>query len=299
MIHQPVLVEAIVRFLVQQRGGLFVDATLGAGGHAKAILESAGPSARVVAVDQDPDALVAAAQTLQGMTNQVIFKQRNFDHLPALLDELGILEVDGILLDLGLSSMQLAVASRGFSFQREGPLDMRMDPTQPLSAATIVNTWSEDALSDLIARFGQDGQARRIARAIVQARPLTTTTALAECIVRALPRREALRRRRDRGPRIHPATRTFQALRIAVNRELDALETVLPQGITRLRPGGRLAVLSYHSLEDRIVKQAFRRAAVAGVFQVLTPKPQRPPADEIRKNPRARSARLRVGERIR
>ncbi len=286
------MVREVVDFLVPARpsGGVYLDATVGTGGHTRALCESAGPTARVVALDQDPEVLAAAADILQELATHVIFTHGNFGQLGTLLDELGMGPLEGALFDLGVSSTQLDTARRGFSFQAEGPLDMRMNPAQALSAATVVNQWSEAELADLIARYGQERWARRIARAIVQARPIATTTALAACIVRALPRDRTWQR-------IHPATRTFQALRLVVNRELEALEAALPQVIERVRPGGRIVVLSYHSLEDRVVKQAFRQAAAAGTLTVLTRKPLRPTEAEVQANPRARSARLRAAER--
>jgi len=288
--HRPVLTGAVVHYLVRQSGGVFLDATVGTGGHARAILESAGPTARLVAVDRDPEALAAAAETLQGVSHQVLMRHGDFAQLGAILDALGIGRLDGVLFDLGVSSLQLETARRGFSFQAEGPLDMRMDPGQDLSAATIVNHWPEDQLREIIARYGQERWARRIARGIVRSRPIQGTMALAQCIVRSLPRRRSWQR-------IHPATRTFQALRIAVNRELETLEAAVPQGVGRLRLGGRIVVLAYHSLEDRIVKHAFQRARVVGELTALTRKPLRASPDEVRGNPRARSARLRAGER--
>ncbi len=289
--HQPVMAEVAVRFLVERPGGVYVDATVGAGGHSREILAAAGPAARVVALDRDLAAVAAAADALRGHAEAMMFRQGRFDELDAALDVLGISQVDGALFDLGVSSMQLDTAARGFSFQSDGPLDMRMDPAQAVTAATLVNQWSEAELADVIARYGQERWARRIARRLVQDRPLHTTAALAACVVRALPRGRAWQR-------IHPATRTFQALRIAVNGELEALEAAIPQGIRRLKPGGRIVVLAYHSLEDRIVKRAFQRAAAAGTLAVLTRRPLRPDADEVRANPRSRSARLRAGERI-
>lgn len=288
------MVREVVDLLVPARstGGWYLDATVGAGGHTRALCESAGPTARVVALDQDAEALVAAAGTLQELATQVIFRHGNFGQLGVVLDELGLGPLDGALLDLGVSSTQLDAPRRGFSFQAEGPLDMRMNSEQTLSAVVLVNQWSEAELADLITQYGQERWARRIARAIVQARPIATTTALAACIVRALPRGRAWQR-------IHPATRTFQALRLAVNRELETLETALPQLLSRLRPGGRIVVLAYHSLEDRIVKQTFRQAAAAGTLTILTRKPLRPTEAEVQANPRARSARLRAAERTR
>lgn len=285
------MAEAVVRFLVQRPGGVFVDATVGAGGHSRAILAAAGSAARVVAVDRDPTALVVAAESLRESSASMMFRRGRFDELESALDALGVPQVDGALFDLGVSSMQLDTAARGFGFQADGPLDMRMDPSQLLTAAALVNHAPEPELADLIARYGQERWARRIARRLVQDRPIATTAALAACVVRALPRGRAWQR-------LHPATRTFQALRIAVNQELDALAAAIPQGIRRLRPGARIVVLAYHSLEDRIVKQAFRQAAAAGTLAVLTRRPLRPDPDEVRANPRSRSARLRAGERL-
>ena len=284
------MAAAVTSWLVQRPGGTFLDATVGAGGHTRALLESAGPTARVVAVDQDPVALALAAQTVQGDAARVIFRHGRFEQLEAILDELKIDQLDGALFDLGVSSMQLEAPARGFSFQTEGPLDMRMDPTQSLTAAEIVNRWPESDVAELIGRYGEERWARRIARAIVRRRPLTTTVALARCVLQAVPRGGAWQR-------IHPATRTFQAIRITVNRELEALEAAVPRGIHRLRPGARIVVLAYQSLEDRIVKRAFRLAEASGVLRVLTRRPVRPAPEEVRDNPRSRSARLRAGER--
>ena len=281
----------VVKFLVTRPGGTYLDATVGAGGHARAILESAGPSARLVALDQDPAALVAAAEALEGVAQQMIFRQENFAELGTILDELGVGQLDGAIFDLGVSSRQLDEGARGFSFRSDAPLDMRMDPAQSVTASTLVNEWSESDLGQVLSEYGQERWARRIAREIVRRRPIQTTVELAACVLRAMPRQRAWQR-------IHPATRTFQALRIAVNRELEILERSVPEGIQRLRPGGRIAILAYHSLEDRIVKQTFRRAAATGTLAVLTRRPLRPSPEEVLENPRSRSARLRVGERI-
>lgn len=285
------MAEVVVEYLVRHQGGVFLDATVGAGGHARQVLESAGPTARLVALDQDPEALAAAAEVLHAYGGQVIFRHENFAQLGTVLDALGLDQLDGALFDLGLSSLQLDAASRGFSFQREGPLDMRMDPQTGQTAAAVVNQWPEEALADLLARYGQERWARRIARGIVRARPVSTTAALADAVLQSLPRGR-------RWSRIHPATRTFQAVRIAVNDELASLERAMPEVIQRLRPGARVVVLAYHSLEDRIVKQTFRRAAAEGRLAVLTRRPLRPGPAEVRVNPRARSACLRAGERV-
>lgn len=283
------MAERVVRFLVQRPGGMFLDATVGAGGHGRALLEAAGPSARLIAVDRDPAALVVAAASLGAYGARVTFHHGSFAALGAALDAVEG-PLDGALFDLGVSSMQLDTAARGFSFQGDAPLDMRMDPAGPVTAADLVNRGSESELADTIERYGQERWARRIARRIVQRRPIRTTAELVSCVMQALPR--------GRGwQRIHPATRTFQALRIAVNQELDALEAAIPRVLPRLAPGGRIAVLSYHSLEDRIVKHAFQRAAADGTLEILTRRPLQPEDAEIQANPRARSARLRVGAR--
>lgn len=283
--------EEVVRWLVTRPGGVYLDATVGAGGHAAGVLDAAGPSARLIGLDRDPEALQQAAETLRRYDAQVTLRHGNFAQLGQCLEELGVTQVDGLLMDLGVSSLQLDRPARGFSVRAAGPLDMRMDPAQPLTAAAIVNSWAERELADLIARGGEARWARRIARAIVGRRPFTTTTALAAVLVEALPRGRAW-------SRIHPATRTFQALRIVVNRELESLEAALPQGFQRLRPGARIAVLAYHSLEDRVVKRTFRAAAAEGRVSLLTRRPMRPTPHEVRDNPRSRSARLRVAERF-
>jgi 16S rRNA (cytosine1402-N4)-methyltransferase len=255
-------------------------------------------------LDADPEALKVAGQRLAGFSDRVIFANANFDALETVAHAHGFDRVDGILLDLGLSSMQLADPTRGFSFQVDGPLDMRFDPQQSRTAADLVNTLPADELAGILWRYGEERQSRRIARAIVAARPVHTTRELATIIERSMPRRG----------KVHPATRTFQALRIATNNELGALERALPQAISLLKPDGRLAVVSFHSLEDRIVKQFFREAergcicppdlpaCVCGhepTLRVLTRKPITPLAAEMERNPRSRSAKLRVAARIR
>ncbi len=283
--------------------GKYVDATLGAGGHAWGILEAASPNGVLLGLDLDPQALGIASQRLSVFHDRVTLVQASFTTLAAQLDRLGWKQVQGIVIDLGVSSMQLDRPERGFSFQAEGALDMRFDPDQPLSAADLVNHAPEQQLADLIWRYGEEPQARRIARAIVQARPLQTTLQLAEVVSRAVG---------SHRQRIHPATRTFQALRIAVNAELDAIEAVLPQAVEALAPGGRLAVISFHSLEDRIVKQFFRREGKDCIcppgqpvctcghkasLKEITRHPLEASETEVAQNPRARSARLRVAEK--
>jgi len=308
MPHIPVLRDAVLDALRPGHlpAGRFVDGTVGAGGHAAAILESA-PDARLLGLDRDPAALALARDRLAPFGERAALVHASYEqvaaHVAAWLGEGA--GVDGILLDLGISSMQVDDPARGFAFAHEGPLDMRFDPTAPgPTAAEIVNTWPADDLADILFRYGEERNSRRIARAIVAARPLATTRQLAEVIAAA-----------QRGPRekIHPATRAFQALRIAVNDELGAVERVLPVAIDLLRPGGRLAVISFHSLEDRIVKQTFRLEATDCIcpprqpvctcghvarVTLVTRKPVTAGADEIARNPRSRSARLRVVERL-
>lgn len=288
--HVPVLLREVLAWLEPRPGGRYVDGTVGAGGHARALLEAAGGRAELLAIDRDPEALRVAAGRLAPYRDRVRFVRGDYRDLDRILDEAGWSRVDGILLDLGVSSLQLDDPRRGFSYQADGPLDMRMDPAQPLTAADLVNRASREELADWIRRYGEERWAGRIADFIVaerQRRPITTTGHLVEVIKAAIPARA-----RRQGP--HPARRTFQALRIAVNRELEGLEEALARAAHRLAPGGRLVTISFHSLEDRAVKQAFRRLDAGGGFRVLTRKPVTPGEDEVARNPRARSARLRA-----
>jgi len=292
--HTPVLYQQVLSALDPQPGCLIIDGTIGAGGHAEGILERSAPSGQLLGLDRDPVALPLALQRLERFGARLQLRQGSFRDLSAHAAALGWQAVDGILLDLGLSSMQLADPRRGFSFQSEGRLDMRFDPGQELEAAELVNRLPEPELASLIARYGEDPRARRIARAIVAARPLRTTTELAELVARAV---------RSRGSRTHPATRTFQALRIAVNEELTALEQALPQAVELLKPGGRLVVIAFHSLEDRLVKRFCREASLSteerpARLRRITRKPVRAELEELERNPRARSARLRAAEKI-
>ncbi|HRW05788.1 MAG TPA: 16S rRNA (cytosine(1402)-N(4))-methyltransferase RsmH [Caldilineaceae bacterium] len=305
--HLPVLLNEVVAGLALEPGAVVIDGTLGGGGHTAAFLSQTAPTGRVLGIDADPAAIRRnqerfAPEERQGRLQIV---QGNFGEIQRIATAAGFTEVDGILLDLGVSSFQLETASRGFSFTQDGPLDMRFDPTVGESAADIVNEWSAEELADLIYRYGEERRSRRIARYLVNHRPFTTTLALAAAIERAVGGRK--------GSRIHPATLTFQALRIAVNRELTQLETVLPQCLTLLRTGGRLAVISFHSLEDRIVKQWMQQEARTFVSDPMLPqggyertarlmRPNRKPItaspEEIKQNPRSRSAKLRVAEKI-
>ncbi len=302
--HLSVLYHEIILALSPKSPGFYVDATVGAGGHAWGILEASGPQGKLLGLDLDPQALALACQRLAVYGERAILRQASYTTLRTQLAGLAWKEVQGIVLDLGVSSMQLDTAGRGFSFQADGPLDMRFSPEQPTTAADLVNHLSEQDLADLIWRYGEEPQSRRFARAIVGARPIHTTLQLAEVILKAAG---------GRHQRNHPATRTFQGLRIAVNRELDSIEEVLPQAIQALAPGGRLAVISFHSLEDRIVKQYFRRESRDCICPpgqpVCTCGHQASVRDidrhgitaseaEIGENPRARSARLRIVEKL-
>jgi 16S rRNA (cytosine1402-N4)-methyltransferase len=303
-----VLLDAVIDGLrvTAHPAGRFVDGTLGAGGHAAAIL-SAAPDARLLGLDRDPAALDLAQQRLGLFGARATIRHASYEQIDRLVpawlgDDSG---VDGVLLDLGMSSMQVDDPGRGFAFLQDGPLDMRFDPSSGgITAAEIVNTWDADDLADLLFRYGEERHSRRIVQAIVRARPLHTTRQLAGVVANA-----------QRGPRqkIHPATRTFQALRIAVNDELGALERALPAAIGVLQTGGRLAVISFHSLEDRIVKQTFKEEATGCIcpprqpvctcghkarVRIVTRKPIQPTEAEMAANPRSRSARLRVVERL-
>jgi 16S rRNA (cytosine1402-N4)-methyltransferase len=302
--HQPVLYKEIIHALQPRSGGYYVDGTLGAGGHAGGILEASSPDGCLLGMDVDPQALEVARGNLAPFGSRVIIIRASYATLREQLDFLGWEKVDGILLDLGLSSMQVDTPQRGFSFRSDAPLDMRFDPNNPVQAADLVNSLPERELADLLFRYGEERRSRQIARAIVKARPIRSTQDLARLVSNV---------KRGTKRDIHPATQTFQALRIAVNQELDALESVLPQAVESLRPGGRLAVIAFHSLEDRIVKQFFRRESrdcicpprqpvctcghVATIKEIAR-RPIRPREEEIQSNPRARSARLRVAEKL-
>ncbi|GAB4403658.1 MAG: 16S rRNA (cytosine(1402)-N(4))-methyltransferase RsmH [Anaerolineales bacterium] len=301
--HTPVLLNEAVEALAIRPFGWYVDCTVGLGGHSQAILEASQPDGRLLGLDADARSLELARQRLAAFGDRAVLVHANFRDLERVARDHGVDTANGIVMDLGLSSWQLADSARGFSFHDVGGLDMRFDPSEGASAADLVNTLPEDELAALIWRYGEEPKARPIARAIVRARPIATAGQLAEVIARAVGRRG----------RIHPATRTFQALRIAVNRELDNLEAALPQAVRLLVPGGRLAVISFHSLEDRIVKTFFRNESrdcicPPGIPQcicghratlgIVTKKPITPSPREVSANPRARSAKLRVAERL-
>ncbi len=291
--HLPVLVEEVSFLLRPRRGGWAVDATVGMGGHAEALLEYGAAGVRLLGIDRDPAALARARARLAPFGPRVVLRQGDFRHLQALAGSAGVTEAETVLLDLGVSSHQLEGSGRGFSFLSDQPLDMRMDPSTERTAAEILRGLSEAELTRLLTEYGEEPHARRIARAIVAGRrraPLRTTGDLVAVVKAAVPRRSWPRR-------IHVATRTFQAVRIAVNDELQALREALPQAAGLLAPGGRLGVITFHSGEDRIVKQTFARLAL-GSYGLLTTRPIRPSRDELRANPRARSAKLRIIERI-
>lgn len=306
--HKPVMVDEVLEYLGPERGEVIVDGTLGSGGHAEAVLERITPGGRLIGIDRDPEAVARAQARLQPVASAVGYHRENFRNLLSVLGDEGIERIDGILLDLGVSSMQLDESQRGFSFRNDGPLDMRMGPDEPRSAADIVNEDSEDELTRILYRYGEERWARRIARFMVETRrrrPIRTTGELVRIIEDAVPVGAR------RGVK-HPARRTFQALRIAVNRELEDLKEGIAVGIECLAPTGRIVVLSYQSLEDRIVKSTFNSLArgagyppghpldveTAPVLRVLTRKPVRPTPTEAERNPRSKAARLRAAEKL-
>jgi 16S rRNA (cytosine1402-N4)-methyltransferase len=291
--HEPVLTREVLEVLAPDRGGLFVDCTVGAGGHSVALLEAG--ATRLLGLDRDPSALALAAEALKTFRDRVELVHADFRELDAVLDGRGVGTINGALADLGVSSMQLDGTGRGFSFQRDEPLDMRMDPTSSRTAADLIRQSSELELAGVISQYGEERHARRVARAIVQAReraPIDTTRQLADLVRRAIPRRG--------WSRIDPATRTFQAVRIWVNQELEGLEQFLVRLLRRMATGARAAIIAFHSLEDRIVKHTFRSIEREGDVsaRILTRKPIVASENEIARNPRARSAKLRAIERL-
>ena len=289
--HTPVLVEEVLQWLEVKPGGIYVDATLGAGGHSAEIakrLVSGGPG-RLISLDQDERALELARENLKPWKDRVTLVKSAFSKIAEVVQELGIPKVDGVLADLGVSSMQLDQSARGFSFREAGPLDMRMDAEGELTADEIVNQWSEKEIADLLYREADEHDSRRIAKAIVRARPLRDTAHLATTVAGA--------RKQWGRQRLHPATKTFLALRIAVNREMEELGQFLSRTPATMNSGGRWVVLSYHSREDRLVKHAFQEGERAGTLRVLTKHVIQPSEEETMGNPRSRSAKLRCAER--
>ena len=290
-IHCSVLLQEVISYLAPKDGGVYMDGNLGMGGHSEAILESSGPSGQVIGFEWDKDAMELAGQRLARFGSRITFVRDNFANLKDRLVELDIPALDGLLLDLGLSSFQLDKSGRGFSFQGSEPLDMRMDDRGRTTAAKLLNQASEQDLADIFYHYGEDRQARRIAKFVVEARrkePLSTTGELVSLVEKAVPPR-------FRPKKIHVATKVFQGLRIAVNRELDNLDQVLSHGVEMLKPGASFCVISFHSLEDRLVKRAFRGNES---LEVLTNRPVIAGDDECQANPRARSAKLRVARKL-
>jgi 16S rRNA (cytosine1402-N4)-methyltransferase len=288
-IHTSVLSAEVMSYLDVRPGGRIIDGTLGGGGHTRLLAAAVGPEGLVIAIDRDPAAIERGARELAGLP--VRFAQANYCDIPEVLDALSIDKVDGVLLDVGLSSDQLADQDRGFSFESDGPLDLRFDPTEGEPAWRMVNRMKPDSLADIIYEYGEERFSRRIARKIAAVRekhPIRSAREFARLVTSAIPRQHP-------PPRIHPATRTFQALRIAVNQELKSLRIALERIPDRLGPGGRLAVISFHSLEDRLAKQAFRNAQV---WESLTRSPVEASEEELARNPRSRSAKLRAARRI-
>lgn len=301
--HLPVLYKEIIHVLQPHSPGRYVDGTLGAGGHAAGLLEASSPHGQLLGLDVDPHALAIAREKLERFGERAHIRQASYLQMAEQARLLNWDQVDGVLLDLGISSMQVDTPERGFSFLQEGPLDMRFSPDASLTAADLVNTLAEGELADLLYQYGEERLSRRIARAIVQARPLESTSQLAGLIQKTIGRPE----------KIHPATRTFQALRIAVNKELESVEQALPAATSLLKPGGRLAIISFHSLEDRLVKEYFRRESTdclcpprqpvctcghKAIIKLIARKPITAGEEEIKNNSRARSAKLRIAEKL-
>ena len=289
--HEPVLVKEVIEGLALHSGDVAVDLTAGSGGHAEGLLAAVGSQGRLIAIDRDPDAIKRCQDRLREMRSGVEIKRASFAELGHALSQLQIAKVHGVLMDLGVSREQLETPERGFSFMRDGPLDMRMDPDLPISAADVIRNVSEEELADIFWRYGEEHRSRRIARYICRERErvrIVTTKALADLISKVVPRRG----------RIHPATKVFQALRIYVNNELKELATALAFALEKLYPKGRLAVITYHSLEDRMVKHFFREQKELNQVLWVNKKPIVPAREEIERNPSARSAKLRIVERI-
>jgi len=293
-LHTPVMLTEVLGYLQASPGKVIVDATVGTGGHSGKILESLVPSGKLICIDRDEETLRVARKRFGEFADACEFVYGNFGDIDSILSKLGIRGVDGMIFDLGISSYQLASPERGFSFQAEGPLDMRLDRNSYISAYDLVNNLNEEEISTMLRNFGQERWHHRIARLLVRERqqhPIATTSQLSEIVMRAIPYKH-------RYYRIHPATRTFQAVRIAVNREIETLESALNKAVGFLNKGARICVISFHSLEDRVVKFRFREYASKGMVKILTPKPLTPSGEEVVHNPSSRSSKLRVAERL-
>jgi len=302
--HEPVLIAESISALQIQRGGRYIDCTVNGGGHAAAILEESSPGGQLLGIDADPEAIRIAKERFEPYGNSVILVNENFRYLESICNRHGFRPVHGIIFDLGMSSLQLEASGRGFSFQQDSPLDMRFSPRQSLTAADIVNTYPEGELGRLLERYGEEYRGKQIARRIVERRPLRSTLELSRAVEEAVGGRRG---------KIHPATKTFQALRIVVNKELESLQLALGQVLNLLGSGGRVVVVSFHSLEDRVVKEFLKRESQGCIcppsvpvcvcghkpsLKIVTRKAVRPSPEEMRVNPRSRSAKMRVGERI-
>ena len=308
-IHQSVLSDEVISYLITRPEGVYVDATLGMGGHTKSILDSTHSKSLVIGLDVDEEAISISRERLYAYNGHVIYRNSNFSDIDKVLDSLDIREVDGILADLGMSSYQVDSSERGFSFMREEPLDMRMDPRLRFTAYDLVNEMTMDEISRVLRMYGEEKWSRRIAKRIVEARaesPIKTSAELADIVSQAIPKK-------FHPARIHPATKTFQALRIAVNNELENIEQFIGKAVSRLKPGGRIVIISFHSLEDRLVKSNFLKLSSPCVcppgmpecgcgkkqeLRIITRTPVIPSEEEIQYNPRARSAKMRVGEKV-
>jgi len=292
--HSSVMVKETIGYLDPEPGEIIVDATVGTGGHSLGILERIAPGGKLIGIDRDQESLDIARKRLSKHADFIDFVYGNFMDIDILLEKLKIRKIDGILFDLGVSFFQLSDPKRGFSFQYEGPLDMRLDRNSYICAYDLVNNLNEEEISSLLWTFGQERWHNRIARLLVrerERRPITTTLELSKIVLRAIPYKY-------QHYRIHPATRTFQAVRIAVNRELETLEIAISKSIALLKKGGRICVVSFHSLEDRVVKLAFRKFASEGLIKIITPKPVTPALEEVRDNPSSRSAKVRAAEKV-
>lgn len=294
--HTAVMLQEVLRYLALSPGDIIVDATIGTGGHSEEILKRIGHEGRLIGIDRDEESLAICRERLSNFSGSCEFVQGNFLDLDTILKTLNIKKVDGILFDLGISSFQLEDPRRGFSFQSEGPLDMRLDRNSYISAYDLVNNLNEEEISTMLWNFGQERWHNRIARLLVSERekqPIATTSQLANIVVRSIPSRY-----RHRYYRIHPATRTFQAVRIAVNRELETMEIAIDKAVEAMAKKARICIISFHSLEDRVAKFSFRKYAAEGLIDIITPKPLTPQVSEVEANPSSRSAKLRVAEKL-